>query len=134
MPALTVSFEQPERLSIHVGSHVLHTDEPGELGGHGEGPRVGELVAAAAAARAATEARAWLRREALPELGLRLACNYRLNVVEETRLAALDVSIQLPRPLGLEAEARLAATVERCLEEGPAEISVTVCTPTAVPE
>ena len=127
-PAVRVTSEGGDRLTIRVRGHSMQADQPVADGGGDTGPTPTEIFVAGLAACIAYYAERFLRRSELSTEGLEVACAYRWAEGPH-RVGAIDVSVTAPG-LTEERRAAFARVIDHCTVHNtlrqPPEITVEV--------
>ncbi len=127
MPAVRVTSEGGDRLTIRVRGHSMRADQPVADGGGDTGPTPTEIFVAGLAACIAYYAERFLRRSNLSTDGLEVDCAYSW-AENPHRVGAIEVSVTAPS-LTEERREAFARVIDHCtvhntLRQAPA-ITVT---------
>ncbi len=111
-PAIRVTSDGGDRLTIRVRGHSMQADQPVADGGGDTGPTPTEIFIAGLAACIAYYAERYLRRSGLSTAGLEVACGYEW-AEKPHRVGGIDVSVTAP---GLTEERRdaFARVIDHC--------------------
>jgi LmbE family N-acetylglucosaminyl deacetylase/uncharacterized OsmC-like protein len=110
---MRVEYRDGDRFDIDVRSHRITVDQPVDVGGEDVGPTPTELFVAGLASCVAFYARRYLRRHKLDATGLVVETSYRMGT-KPARVAAVDISIQLPHEIPQQRRDGLLAVATHC--------------------
>lgn len=110
---ITVTHEHGDRMTIRVRGHDLVTDQPISGGGEDAGPTPTELFVASLAACVGFYAERFLRRHA-PDAGLSVTCDFAMSTDRPSRVASVDLRIDVPGPLREDLREALLRAVDHC--------------------
>jgi uncharacterized OsmC-like protein len=113
MPSMRVRHEEGDRFAVVIRDHVLHVDQPRDVGGTDAGPTPTELFVAGLAACVGHYARGWLSRHEYDERGLAVDVDWAFAKDRPVRVGSIDVRLHAP---GVPAERRpgLLAVATHC--------------------
>jgi uncharacterized OsmC-like protein len=111
---ITVSHVRGDRFTARVRGHEITVDQPRESGGEDAAATPTELFAAALATCVAFYAGRFLRRHADPELAFGVTCDFRMSDEPPARLAAIDISVDVPTALSDDIRAALQRAADHC--------------------
>jgi putative redox protein len=109
---ITVRPVERDRLRMTIRGHELFTDQPVEDGGDDTAPTPTELFVASLGACVAFYAERFLRRHALPTVGMEVACEYAW-AENPHRVGAVQVTVDAPGLTDATREA-FSRVVEHC--------------------
>jgi putative redox protein len=110
---ITITHEHGDRMAIRVRGHNLVTDQPISGGGDDAGPTPTELFVASLAACAGFYAERFLRRHG-PDAGLSITCDFAMSTDRPSRVASVDLRIDVPGPLREDLREALLRAVDQC--------------------
>ena len=110
---ITVTHEHGDRMTIRVRGHELVTDQPISGGGDDAGPTPTELFVAGLAACVGFYAERFLRRHG-PEASLSVTCDFAMSTDRPSRVASVDLRIDVPGPLRDDLREALLRAVDHC--------------------
>ena len=110
---ITITHEHGDRIAIRVRGHTLVTDQPISGGGDDAGPTPTELFVASLAACAGFYAERFLRRHG-PDAGLSITCDFAMSTDRPSRVASVDLRIDVPGPLREDLREALLRAVDHC--------------------
>ena len=113
LATMRVEYRDGDRFDIDVRSHRITVDQPVDMGGEDVGPTPTELFVAGLASCVAFYARRYLRRHKLDATGLVVETSYRMGT-KPARVAAVDISIQLPHKIPDQRRDGLLAVASHC--------------------
>lgn len=123
MDAIEVTFPGGKRVDARVGPHVVHTDQPIEVGGEGSAVGPFELFLASIAACAGTYVLAFCQARGLPVDGISL--RQKTEVDPDTKLPT-SIFLELTLPTSFPQKYRAAVVraadgckVKRTIASGP---------------
>jgi putative redox protein len=111
MPFLSVVLKGAHRFEVNVEGHRLVVD----TGGRDAGPTPTELLAAGLASCAAAYAESYLVAHGYRTAGMAVTCHYRLSPEHPARVAAIDVTVNMPLDLPDDRRLALLRAVEQCM-------------------
>ena len=110
---ITVTHVRGDRMAIRIRGHDLVADQPMDAGGEDAGPTPTELFVASLAACVGFYAERFLRRHA-PDVGLSVTCDFAMSTDRPSRVASVDLRIDLPVPLRADLRDALLRAVDHC--------------------
>jgi uncharacterized OsmC-like protein len=110
---ITVTHEHGDRMAIRVRGHNLVTDQPITGGGDDAGPTPTEFFVAGLAACVGFYAERFLRRHG-PDAGLSVKCDFAMSTDRPSRVASVDLRIDVPGPLRDDVREALLRAVDHC--------------------
>jgi len=133
---ITVVNTHGDRMAIRIRGHDLVSDQPMDAGGEDTGPTPTELFVAGLAACVGFYAERFLRRHGSAE-GMTVTCDFAMSTDRPSRVASVDLRIDLPGPLREDLRDALLRAADHCtvhnsLRTPPAvhiEIGDSVATP-----
>jgi len=102
-----------DRLAIRIRGHDLISDQPVEAGGEDAGPTPTELFVAGLAACVGFYAERFLRRHD-SDAGLSVTCDFAMSTDRPSRVASVDLRIDLPGSLREDLRDALLRAAEHC--------------------
>ena len=110
---ITVTHEHGDRMGIRVRGHDLVTDQPISDGGDDAGPTPTELFVAGLAACVGFYAERFLRRHGT-DAGLSVTCDFAMSADRPSRVASVDLRIDVPGQLREDLREALLRAVDHC--------------------
>lgn len=110
---ITVTHTGGDRFAIRIRGHDLITDQPMEAGGGDEGPTPTELFVAGLAACVGFYAERFLRRHG-SDAGLSVACHFTMSADRPSRVASVELQIDVAEALSDDLRAALLRVVDHC--------------------
>ncbi len=120
---IRVTHKEGDLFEIGIRQHLVHVDQPPELGGSDTAPTPTELFVASLVSCVAFYVRRFLVRHDLPTDGLCVDATFTMTQ-RPARVERIDMTIDLPRGVPEERRPALLAVASRCtvhnsLEEHP---------------
>ena len=113
MASITVSNERGDRMAIRIRSHDLVSDQPMDAGGEDAGPTPTELFVGGLAACVGFYAERFLRRHGSAD-GLTVTCDYAMSTDRPSRVASVDLRIDVPGLLREDLREALLRAADHC--------------------
>ena len=110
---ITITHEHGDRMAIRIRGHDLVSDQPMDAGGEDAGPTPTELFVAGLAACVGFYAERFLRRHGSAD-GLSVTCDFAMSQDRPSRVASVDLRIDVPGPLREEVRDALRRAVDHC--------------------
>lgn len=114
MDGIEVVHVSGDRYDVRVRGHALTVDQPVADGGGDAGPTPTELFVSGLAACVAHYAGRFLRRHDLPANGFAVRCAFRMADGHPARVAAVDLTLDLPPRFPESRREALLRVVDRC--------------------
>lgn len=111
---ITVTHARGDRLAIRIRGHDLVTDQPIDAGGDDAGPTPTELFVAGLAACVGFYAERFLRRHDRSDAALSVACDFAMSTDRPSRVASVDLRIDVPAALREELRDALLRAADHC--------------------
>ena len=103
-----------DAFAVAIRGHEVVVDQPAEDGGTDKGPTPTELFAASLASCVAFYAGRFLRRHDIAPDGLGVRCDFRLSGGHPSRVAAIELTVDVPAAVPRERADALRRVVEKC--------------------
>lgn len=113
LTTVLVEHRGGDRFDVAVRGHLLHVDQPVDVGGDDTAPTPTELFVASLASCVAFYARRYLHRHGLPTEGLAVSAGYVLGS-RPARVTTLEVRLTPPQGLPVERREALLAVASHC--------------------
>lgn len=110
---ITVTYERGDRMAIRVRGHDLVVDQPMDAGGEDAGPTPTELFVAGLAACVGFYSERFLRRHGAAD-GLSVTCDFAMSTDRPSRVASVDLRIEVPGSLRDDLRDALLRAAEHC--------------------
>jgi putative redox protein len=113
MALITVSHTRGDRMAIRIRGHDLISDQPIDAGGDDAGPTPTELFVGGLAACVGFYAERFLRRHG-GAAGLTVTCDFAMSTERPSRVASVDLWVDVPEPLREDVRDALLRAAEHC--------------------
>lgn len=111
---ITVTHVRGDRMAIRIRGHHLVTDQPTDAGGDDAGPTPTELFVAGLASCVGFYAERFLRRHVRSESALSIACDFAMSTDRPSRVASVDMRIDVPEALPEDLRDALLRAADQC--------------------
>lgn len=110
---IRVTHTRGDRMAIRIRGHDLVSDQPIDAGGDDAGPTPTELFVASLAACVGFYAERFLRRHG-SDAGLSVTCDFAMSADGPSRVASVDLRIDVPGSLRVDLRDALLRAADHC--------------------